>query len=76
MLIDNFEQLFVNCVLNIQNAYKSAQNQINSLNALKNELMKIVRGFRDFEYALWQKMKTRKRRKLTKSFLNQKSIQW
>ena len=28
MLIDNFEQQFVNCVLNVQNMQKSAQNQI------------------------------------------------
>ena len=53
MLINNFEQHFVNCVLNAQSAYKSAQNQINSLNTSKNELMKIFRSFRVFEYALW-----------------------
>ena len=53
MLIDNFEQHFVNCVLNVQNKYKSAQNQINSLSASKNKLMEIFRGFRVFEYALW-----------------------
>ena len=28
MLIENFEQHFVNCILNVQNAQKSAQNQI------------------------------------------------
>ena len=39
MLINNFEQRFVNCVLNLQNVKKSAQNQINSLNTSKNELM-------------------------------------
>ena len=32
----------------------------------------IFRGIRVFEYALWQKMKTKKRRKSTKNFLNQK----
>ena len=32
----------------------------------------IFRGFRVFEYALWQKTKTGKRRKSTESFLNQK----
>ena len=53
MLIDNFEQHFVNCVLNVQNTQKSAQKQINSLNTSKNELMEISRGFRVFEYALW-----------------------
>ena len=72
MLIDNFEQQFVNFVLKVQNALRSVQNQINSLNTLKNELVKIFRGFRVFEYALWQKIKTRKRRKSTESFLNQK----
>ena len=32
----------------------------------------IFRGIWVFECALWQKMKTKKRRKLTKNFLNQK----
>ena len=72
MLIDNFEQHFDICVLNAQNPQKSAQNQINGLNTSKNELKKIFRGFRIFEYALWQKTKTRKCRKLTESFLNKK----
>ena len=76
MLIDNFEQHFVNFVLKVQNAQWSAQNQINSLNTLKNELVKIFRGFRVFEYALCQNMKTRKRRKSTESFLNQKRTQY
>ena len=58
MLIDNFEQHFVNFVLKVQNAQRSAQNQINSLNTLKNELVKMFRGFQVFEHALWQKMKT------------------
>ena len=53
MLIDNFEQQFVNFVLKVQNALRSVQNQVNSLNTLKNELVKIFCGFRVFEYALW-----------------------
>ena len=52
MLIDNLEQHFDSCALNAQNAWKSAGNQINSLNTSKNELVKIFRGFRVFEYAL------------------------
>ena len=51
--------------LNKDNHYKK--------NTLKNELMEIFRGFRVFEYALWQKTKTRKYRKLTESFLNKKT---
>ena len=39
----------------------------------KSSKNKIFRGFRLFEYALWQKTKTRKRRKSTESFLNQKA---
>ena len=73
MLIDNFEQHFLNCVLKVENAMKIAHNQINNLNTLKNELVKIFCGYRVFEYALWQKMKTWKGRKSTESFLNQKS---
>ena len=34
--------------------------------------MKILRGFRVYEYAPWQKLKTRKSWKSTESFLNQK----
>ena len=49
MLIDNFEQYFKNCVLNAQNAQKSAENQINRLNTSKNEPMKMFRGFLVFE---------------------------
>ena len=49
MLIVNFEQHLNSCALNAQNAYKSAWNQINSINTPKNELMEI---FRVFEYAL------------------------
>ena len=52
---DNFEQHFGNCVLNVQNAQKSAQNQINSLSYSRNELIKIFRGFHVFKYALWRK---------------------
>ena len=55
MLIDNFEQYFLNFVFKVQNAQKSAQHKINSLNTFKNELVTIFRGFRVFEYALWQK---------------------
>ena len=35
--------------------------------------MKTFRGFRVFEYALWQKAKIRKYRESTKSFRNQKA---
>ena len=72
MLLENFEQHLESFVLNAQNAYKSAQNQITSLNTPKNELLKIFRGFRVFDYALWQKTKTRNGRKSTESFLNLK----
>ena len=54
------------------NAQKSASNQINSLNTSKNELIEIFRGFWVFEYALWQKTKTRKCWKSTESFPNKK----
>ena len=70
MLIDNFKQHFESCVLNTKNAWKSAQNQINSLSTSRNELMKIFRGFRVFEYALWQKTKTGNAG--SQSFLNSK----
>ena len=73
MLIDNFEQQLESRALNAQNAPKSAQNQINSLSASRNELMKIFRGFRIFKYALWQKTKTQKCWRSTKGFLNQKN---
>ena len=72
MLLDNFEQNLESFVLNTQNAYESARNQINSLNTSKNELLKIFLGFRVFEYALWQKAKTRKCEKSIVSFLNKK----
>ena len=70
MLIDNFEQHFESRVLSAQNASKSARNQINSLVTSKNELIKIFRGFRVFEYGLWQKTKTRKCWKSIENFLN------
>ena len=41
----------------------------------KSSKNKIFRGFRVFEYVLWQKTKTQECRKSTESFLNQKSIQ-
>ena len=72
MLIDNLEQHFEICALNAQSAWKSAPNQINSLNTWKSWLLKIFRIFRVFEYALWQKTRTRKRRKSIESFVNQK----
>ena len=49
MLLDDFDQQLESFVLNAQNAQKSAQNQITSLNISKNELLKIFRGFRVFE---------------------------
>ena len=58
-----FEQHLESFVMNTQNAWESARNQINRINTSKNELLKIFRGFRVFEYALWQKTKTRKCRK-------------
>ena len=73
MPLDNFEQHFESFVLNTQNDYKSAQDQINRLNIAKNELLKIFGGFQIFKHALWQKMKTRKRQESTESFLNQKA---
>ena len=45
-----------------------------SLNTSKNELLKIFCGFRVFEYAPWQKMKTRKYRKSMESFPNKKTL--
>ena len=72
MLIDNFEQHFESCVLITQNANKRTRNHINCLNTFKNELMKIFRDFCVFEYAIWQKTKTRKCRKSTGRFLNKK----
>ena len=74
MLNDNFEQQFQSCVLNAENNYKSAQNQINSLNASKNEVKRIFRDFRVFKYALWQKTKTRKCWKSAESFINRKNL--
>ena len=73
VLLGNFEQHLESFVLNTQNAQQSARNQIIRLNTSKTELLKIFRGFRVFEYALWQKTKTRKCRKSIKSFLNKKA---
>ena len=39
----------------------------------KKNLIKTFRDFRVFEYASWQKTKTRKRRKSRLGFLNQKT---
>ena len=73
MPLDNFEQHVESFVLDTQNDYKSAQDQINRLNIAKNELLKIFGGFQIFKHALWQKMKTRKCQESTESFLNQKA---
>ena len=73
MPLDNFEQHFESFVLDTQNDYKSAQDQINRLNIAKNELLKIFGGFQIFKHALWQKIKTRKCQESTESFLNQKA---
>ena len=53
MLIDNLEQHFESCALNAQNAWKSAGNQINSLNTSKNELIKfsVVSVFSNMLYS-------------------------
>ena len=72
--VDNFEQHFESCVLITQNPLKIALNKINGLNTSKIQLIKIFRGFRVFEYALQQNTKTRKRRKSSKSPLNQKTL--
>ena len=71
--VDNFKQHFESYVLITQNPLKIALNKINGLNTLKIQLIKIFRGFCVFEYALQQNMKTRKRRKSSKSPLNQKT---
>ena len=71
--VDNFEQHFESCVLITQNPLKIALNKINGLNTSKIQLIKIFRGFRVFEYALQQNTKTWKRRKSSKSPLNQKT---
>ena len=60
MLLKSFEQHLESCVVNTQNAYKSARNQRNGLNTSENELLKIFRVLRVFEYTLSQKTKTRK----------------
>ena len=72
--VDNFEQHFESCFLNTKNPFKRALNKISCLITPKNEVIKIFRGFRVFEYALWQETKTRKRRKSTKGVLNQKTL--
>ena len=48
--VDNFEQHFENCVQNTQNPLKRALNKVDGLNTSKNQLIKIFRGFRVFEY--------------------------
>ena len=53
--------------------HKMLRNEINSLNALRNELIKVFRGFRFFECALWQKAKTRNFQKSPEKFVNQKT---
>ena len=73
VLIDMFEQHFESPVLITQNANNCARNQINSFNTSKNELMEIFRGFHGSEYALWQKTKTQKCRKLTEHLLNKEA---
>ena len=73
MLVDNFEKkYFQSCVLDARNNYKSAQSQINSVITSKNEVMKIFRGFCVFEYALCEKVKNGKCRKLPESILDKK----
>ena len=72
--VDNFEQYFESCVLNTQNPFKRALNKVNGLITWKNEVNKIFRCFRVFEYALWQETKTRKCRKSTKGVLYQKTL--
>ena len=57
MLLDNFEQHIESFIVNTQNACKSAGNHISGFNNSKNELLKLFRGFRVLEYALWQKNK-------------------
>ena len=68
--VENFKQYFESYVLNTQNTFKGALNKVNGLITSKNSVIKIVRGFRVFEYALWQERKTQKRRKSTKGILN------
>ena len=65
--VDNLEQYFESCVLNSQNLCKGALNKVSGLITSKNQVIKIFRGFRVFEYALWQETKTLK---LTKGVLN------
>ena len=58
--------------MDTQNPLKRAINKVNGIDTSKNQLIKFFRGFRVFEYALWQKKKTRKYQKSTEKFLNQK----
>ena len=57
--------------MNIQNDLKVFQIASNVLTPLKIKT-NIFRGFLVFDYPLWRKMKTQKRRKLTESLLNKK----
>ena len=68
--VENFKQYFESYVLNTQNTFKGALNKVNGLITSKNSVIKIVRGFRVFEYALWQETETQKCRKSTKGVLN------
>ena len=52
MLIDNFEQHFVNCVLNVQNTQKSAQKHKNRLNTSKNGNWKNWKNYGNFAWFL------------------------
>ena len=72
--VENFKQYFESYVLNTQNTFKGALNKVNGLITSKNSVIKIVRGFRVFEYALWQVAKTQKCVKSTKGVLNQKTL--
>ena len=48
VLLNDFEQHFQSCILNARDTYESAENQINSLNALKKELIKNFPWFLGF----------------------------
>ena len=73
VLIDIFEQHFESLVLITQNANNGARNQINGVDTSKNEFMEIFRGFHVSEYALWQKTKSQKCRKLTEHLLSKET---
>ena len=66
--VDNFEQHFESCVLNIQNPLKRALNKVNGLNISKNKLMKIFSGFPVSNNALWKKRKPGKAGNTQKAF--------